>query len=70
MLLLSIGKTHRKCDALFKHASKFYGGPAESLPYKSKQPVIALQEICDSLQELSLDRNGNITNGQGKKGQK
>jgi hypothetical protein len=57
-----------QCDALFEHASKFYGGPTESLPYKDKEVVIeALQEVCECLQELSQDR---LTNGQDKKGQK
>ena len=60
-----------QCDTLFEHASKLYGGPANSLPYKDKESIIeALQAICEYLQELSEERNDNLTNSHGNKGQK
>ena len=47
-----------QCDMLFEHASKFYGGPESTLPYKSKESIIeALKEIYECLQDLSKERN-------------
>ena len=51
---LVFGRIQKQCDALFEHASKLYGGPANLLPYKDKESVIeTLQALYECLQELS-----------------